>query len=65
MGDAFTWTLPLVSKTLTDMFIGFLSFTNDAVIDKKTINDISLLDDSVINAFETSKKSPSFSRFIS
>lgn len=42
------------------MFIGFLSFTNDAILDKKIINEISLLDDSVINAFESTKRSPAF-----
>ena len=33
MGDAFSWSVPIISKALMDMFIGFLGFTNDTVID--------------------------------
>ena len=29
LGDAFTWSVPLISKALMDMFVGFLSYTND------------------------------------
>lgn len=31
LGDAFTWSIPLLSKALLDMFVGFLSGTSDAL----------------------------------
>ena len=35
-----------------DIFIGFLGFTNDAVIDNAVKADISMLDESVLNALD-------------
>lgn len=41
-----------------DMFIGFLSYTNDTVMEnhKRNSVDISMLDDSVLNALEINKE---------
>ncbi len=57
-GDAFTWSLPLISKSLIEMFIGFLAYTNDVVLDNKKKNavDISMLEDSVLDALEIDKQ---------
>ena len=52
LGDAFTWTIPILSKNLMDMFIEFLSFTNDQVINSRKTEDLSLLDDTVLNALD-------------
>ena len=35
-----------------DMFIEFLSFTNDQVINSRKTEDLSLLDDTVLNALD-------------
>ena len=53
LGDAFSWSVPLLSKSLMDMFIGFLGYTNDVVLDskRKTV-DISMLDETVLNALD-------------
>ena len=41
-----------------DMFIGFLAYTNDTVMDSKQKNpvDISMLDDSVLDALDINKE---------
>lgn len=39
-----------------DMFIEFLSFTNEQVIDQRKTEDFSLLDDTVLNALDISEK---------
>ncbi len=53
LGDAFTWSLPILSNSLMSMFIGFLSYTNDAVLDvRQSTGDISMLDDTVLNALD-------------
>ena len=41
-----------------DMFIGFLSYTNDAVFEqqKETTADISMLDETVLNALDIPKE---------
>ena len=45
LGDAFTWSIPLLSRALLDMFVGFLSHTSDAFTDEKlNHNDVSKLD---------------------
>lgn len=56
LGDAFSWSVPLLSKSLMDMFIGFLGYTNDVVLDskRKTV-DISMLDETVLNALDIDK----------
>lgn len=52
LGDAFTWSIPMLRKGLMDMFIEFLSFTNDQVIDSRKTEDLSMLDDTVLNALD-------------
>ena len=52
LGDAFTWTVPLLSNQLMHMFVEFLSFTNDKVLDSRQTEDLSLLNDTVLNALD-------------
>ena len=52
LGDAFTWTIPILSKNLMDFFIEFLSFTNDAIFDKRLTHEYSILDDTVLDALQ-------------
>lgn len=33
LGDAFTWSIPMLSKALLDIFVGFLAHTSDVLID--------------------------------
>lgn len=55
-GDAFYWTLPIIQSQLMNMFIGFLSFTNEAILDRrKSAQNISLLDDTILNALDIDK----------
>lgn len=56
LGDAFTWSIPLISRALMDMYIGFLGFTNDVIIKPKKTVDISMLDESVLNALDIKKQ---------
>ena len=39
-----------------EMFIEFLSFTNDAVLDSRQTNDMSLLEDTVLDALDLDEK---------
>lgn len=32
IGDAFFWSVPIISKALMDLLIGFLSYTSDVVM---------------------------------
>ncbi len=57
-GDAFYWTVPILANQLIDLFIGFLSYTNDSLMDRRQSNqNISLLNDSVLNALDIDKVS--------
>lgn len=33
LGDAFTWSIPMLSKAMLDMFIAFLTHTSDTLTD--------------------------------
>ena len=35
LGDAFTWSIPLLSRALIELFFGFLSHTSDALTNEK------------------------------
>lgn len=56
LGDAFTWSLPILSNSLMDMFVGFLSYTNDMVLNRRNSGDISMLDDTVLDALDITSR---------
>ena len=48
-----------------DMFIGFLAYTNDSITDPQNeIADISMLDETVLNALDIDREEGEFNSFI-
>jgi serine/threonine-protein phosphatase 2B catalytic subunit len=57
LGDAFTWSIPLLSKALLDLFIGFLSGTSDVLTgEEATTNDLVRLSPALLAALGLSVK---------
>lgn len=56
LGDAFVWSVPLINRALTDMLIGFLEFTNDAVYGESGKEQTGLLDEGVLRALQLKRK---------
>lgn len=50
IGDAFYWSVPIISKGLMDLLIGFLSYTNDTVL--QDYQNTSWLDLTVLDALD-------------
>ena len=59
MGDAFYWSVPILSKAMMDLLIGFLAFTSEAV--QPEFHNSSKLDLTVLEALDC--QSPSEQEF--
>lgn len=51
-GNAFSWTVNLLNKTLINLFIEFLGYTNEQIIGHNATQDISMLDETVLHALD-------------
>ena len=53
LGDAFYWSVPILSKALMDMLVGFIQYTSDemSVINQESLN-VSKLDQTVFEALD-------------
>lgn len=57
LGDAFTWSIPMLSKYLLDIFIGFLSGTSDALTGEDAgTNDLIKMNPAILEALGLSAK---------
>lgn len=53
LGDAFYWSVPILSKALMDLLVGFIQFTSEemSVINQDSLN-VSKLDQTVFEALD-------------
>lgn len=51
-GNAFSWTVNLLNKTLINLFIEFLGYTNEQITGHNVTQDISMLDETVLHALD-------------
>ena len=64
LGDAFTWSVPVIGKALGEMLIGFFEHTNDAVFSETGQNkegsggksELAVLEDDVLDALHLRRK---------